>query len=417
MTRAGLLLVALATPPAFATPHASDGPSSDAIAAADAAIDAAIARGAAWLASLQRPAGDFGLAGESAASPILRTALPLWALSETAPAFLSEGRGLRAAATLFRERRDDGGIYRADGALALLESEASRAALAAFAVHGESAQVERFLALLEDFVDRRRRVTESAGPLSPPPAERAGEVLARGARLRAGDQRALEFLRGAGSTLNGGRDPDRSRVELPIARGAIARGAIARGAIARGAIARGAIARGASAPPLSAFSKLPRDDARVLAAAEELRAASVAASFDDVAQNVARNVAADDTADVRVARRFAGAALFPGSPPPGYCALLASRLLVATAPVDGESRVVNEAWRHEMAADLLSRQRADGSFEEGSFEDRSFRASPVAPVVDAADELRARADPVVETACALLALVRCRSLAPDGTQR
>lgn len=161
----------------------------------------ALDEGLRWLAARQLPDGSFEDPAGLGDSPVLRVALPLWALGLHLPRGPeSDGRvqWLRGASALFRHRRPDGGIYAGGGTTAAFEAHGAREALAAVLERAASDQVESFLGELDAFLDARRRgerKTRAPRALDPSLSTDLPVV-----ELSPGEAQAVRFLRALGGS-------------------------------------------------------------------------------------------------------------------------------------------------------------------------------------------------------------------------
>jgi hypothetical protein len=115
-------------------------------------VDAAVARGGAWLVSHQALGGSFG-AGEASPIPALAlTALALWSLSESATGSAIDAACDRAAEALLRAQQPDGGIYDPARGLSNLTSAVSLRELTAWDARRGAKERSADMGRLESFV-------------------------------------------------------------------------------------------------------------------------------------------------------------------------------------------------------------------------------------------------------------------------
>lgn len=202
-----------------------------------AKLDAAMARGVAWLLARQDERGAFPPCVARGASSVATTAVALWAIAASdgacalgsAPARDSARDSARAPAIdrsqllaamtratdhLLAHRQPDGGLYDPRGGLAVYTSGIAARALRALPADQQSRfdDVVRDLELYvyrheapESFVD-----LEQAAPAElAQPAAAAARLLERGSEWSAGQRAALEFL-ARGAAVDG-RGPARTR--------------------------------------------------------------------------------------------------------------------------------------------------------------------------------------------------------------
>lgn len=182
-----------------------------------AKLDAAMARGVAWLLARQDEHGAFPPCVARGASSVATTAVALWAIAASDPAI--DRPQLPAAMTratdhLLAHRQPDGGLYDPRGGLAVYTSGIAARALRALPADQQSRfdDVVRDLELYvyrheapESFVD-----LEQAAPAElAQPAAAAARLLERGSEWSAGQRAALEFL-ARGAAVDG-RGPARTR--------------------------------------------------------------------------------------------------------------------------------------------------------------------------------------------------------------
>ncbi len=188
-----------------------------------ARLDAATARGVAWLLARQDERGAFPPCVARSASAVATTAVALWAIAASEAAALPStpeeaGRRnaarVRATELLLKHRQQDGGLYDPRGGLAVYTSGIAARALRALPPD-EQAHLDAVVRELELYV-YRHEAPESFVDLAPAanaesgqPAVAAAKLLDGGGEWTVAQRAALEFL-ARGQAVDA-RSPARTR--------------------------------------------------------------------------------------------------------------------------------------------------------------------------------------------------------------
>jgi hypothetical protein len=322
------------------------------------AIDAAIGRGASWLAERQAASGAFEPASDRDACTVALTAMATWSLGELAPSRLEPDAVERAARYLLAQRREDGGIYDPARGLAVYTSGVAAQALATLAPRDDWPELGEARAAAELFAYRHGSPESIVDAVQPGEisvaraAEEARTLLERTPAADENRRRALDFLARS----------KREQVPLP----------------SRLRNSRSA----AHSPDLGAFTY---DDLLPLIYVElapehqvALRARAALSAY----------YAADRNPDLT--RRYGSAGFAPGTQGRFYYYFVAAKTMSVyrertLATADG----ARHDWASELAAQLVRLQRDDGAWANS-------------------DPTWWESEPVLATSLALLTLVRCR---------